>query len=388
MANAYGFADVLAACPNLQDSVDNAWANGIGANDQFPVAEYLTSEANRRPITDMVITGKGKVRTVELTYQQRRLESMAKFNQPNPNCQATTKFGDEVATYSFDTSKNFQFEQKVNITDAEKSCGDLAAQVDTAIQALVNVADRTAATIITNQAAVLVGKWGADVPATGTDHGWVDAADRLRLDAWYNAGQTPNAKVYATLRNALDDSGIPEDVFIAGGNALREYFQMMQAGCCQRSGIDLNEVMAQYGYASAHDKRLARALGDDESFLVFAPGAVQVLNFGRATGSNAWGIPSFTGSNYAFIPMASPRLGKVAYDVTLSDTCGVLSIVLTGAVKAIGLPNNLFAAGDEYAGVTGVLGGWLQTCASPACSPASPDAWPSSYSPSSLAGRG
>ena len=381
-----GFSSIIQACPNIQDSLDTTWQTGLGANDKMPVAEFLTSEENRRPIESMIIAGSNDVKTVELVFRQRRLESQALLNRSNPICTAAHTIGNNKATYTFDTTKNFQFSDSVKISDTTKSCGDLAEEVTKRIIELVNVADRYAATIITNEAAVLKGNWGADVP-TGTGHGMVDSNDILRLDAWFSNGQTINPRVYSTLRNALDDSGATDGMFLAGGPALREYFQAAQAGCCASSGIDVGEMFAQYGYASAYDKRLRNALNDDAAFLAFVPGAVQVLSFYRAPANgNLWGVPSFQGANYAFSTVASPRLGKVAYDLTLADNCGTMNITLTGAVQVIGLPTNIFAAGDEYHGVTGVFGGWLNNCATASCSAGSPADWPSDYSPSSIGG--
>ena len=336
--------------------------------EHMPEAEFLTSGTNNRGIKQMITPGNGAVRTVDVTYTRRLLEENVDANQPNPNCTATDKYGNNTASYTIDPAVNLQANTLININDNRLSCGE---NFTDAVKSLVDVMDRKVATQIATQSVALVGGWGADVPSTTSTitNGVVKNGTFYQL-AFNATTGAPMPGVWPDLRNALDDSGFPADVALFGGNTLRRYYQFLAAGCCTNDGIDLSEMMAQYGYAAAKDKRVADALGSQDSYIVIAPGALQVLNYSRAEGSPIWGniLGGGAGSNYFMTVVRSPRLG-LDYDLNAKDDCGNLSLVLTATVKTVGLPNDLYVApvdsgsgatgGDEYYGVTGVVKGKL-----------------------------
>lgn len=331
-------------------------------NDQMPLIEFLTSPINKRGIVQE-ISGNGKIKTVDLIYNRRMLESNVATNQPNPKCVATDTYGDSVTSYTIDPTINLQASAAIGINDGVLACQDDGERVQARINAIVDVLDRKVATYLTTQVAALTGTWGASVPDVGAGaivEGSVksNVLYTLAFDATTGALKP---RFLPTIKNALDDSGFPSDVFFAGGNTLRSAMQLYAAGCCTDQGIDLGELMAQFGYAAAKDKRLATVLGNQDTYLAFAPGAVQILNFSRAEGKPLWGqiLAGGEGSNYMFTTVASPRFGGLTYDLTASDNCGVLSLVGTATVKAVGLPADMYATGDEYFGTTGVVKGKL-----------------------------
>lgn len=336
--------------------------------EHMPEAEFLTSSTNNRDIKQMIVPGNGNVRTVDVRYTRRLLEENVDANQPNPNCTATDKYGDNVASYTIDPAVNLQANRLININDNRLACGDNFKE---AVAQLVDVMDRKVATLIATQSVALAGAWGADVPSTtGTITNGVVKNGTFYQLAFDGTTGAPKPSIWPDLRNALDDSGFPDDVALFGGNTLRRYYQYLAAGCCTNDGIDLSEMMAQYGYAAAKDKRVADALGSQDSYIAIAPGALQVLNYSRAEGSPIWGniLGGGAGSNYFMTVVRSPRLG-LDYDLNATDVCGNLNLVLTATVKVVGLPNDLYVApvasgagatgGDEYYGVTGVVKGKL-----------------------------
>ena len=368
MATPNGYPAVLAACPNLQVKLDDAWTTGMTPTEHMPEAEFLTNAGNNRGIKQLIVPGNGKVRTVEVTYKRRLLEENVDADQPNPNCTATDKYGNNTATYTIDPAVNFQANRLININDDRLACVDA---FEGAVAELVDVMDRRVATQIATQSVALAGGWGSEVPSTtGTITDGVVKNGVFYQLAFNATTGAPMPKVWPRLRNALDDSGFPNEVAIFGGNTLREYFQLLAAGCCTNDGIDLSEIMAQYGYAAMKDKRVASALSSQDSYIVIAPGALQVLNYSRAEGKPMWGelLGGGAGSNYFMTTVRSPRLG-LTYDLNAKDDCGNLHITLTATTKTIGLPNDLYVEpvasgsgatdGDEFYGVTGVVKGKL-----------------------------
>ena len=354
------WSSILQACPPVQGLLDQLW-QGANAVDRAPLMEFLRTPANRRGVAQEITPGRGKLRQVEVLYRRRLLESTVEANQANPNCEAGPFYGNEVATYSLDPAVNLQSQGGMDITVAEEACMDNSMVLAEQIFAHVDVLDRKVATEYTAQAVALAGAgaWGQNVQTTVT-------ADELQLPLFDLNGK-PLPDGWVDLRNALDDSGYGADVGIFGGNIPRRYWQFLQAGCCADYGLDLAEIMRQYGYAFGYDKRVAEAHPDGQAgFMVVQPGALQVLNFSRAEGRDAYGEILKQGSNYAYFVVRSPRF-DLAYDVTLKDDCGVISLNVTATGKVIALPNDMFAVGDEYEGVIYTALGTALTCVDTAC---------------------
>lgn len=353
-------ANFFASCPDIQDRLDTMWMTpGMfpGADERMPFAEFLTSTENRRPIVSTIIPGNGKVRPVEVVYNQRRLESGVAFNQPNPNCEATTRPSERVATYELDTDVNIQVDSTMNITDFERVCEESRTKVDREVALMIDQLDRAVATYISQQAVGWVGGWGATIPS-GTASGEVNGSGQLVINTRNPGTVTPSPDAWVDLRNALDDSGFPRNVGVFGGTTLRKYMQFLNAGCCNDSGLDLGAIQAQNGYSYSYDMRLQAALASNgaNEFLVLAPGALQVLNFARSMGKDGLGPIWNASSNYLYTAVYSPRLGQW-YDFTVKDPCGTVSMTLTWTGKVIGMPNDMFAVGDNYEGVTYVAPG-------------------------------
>lgn len=350
------FQDAVIACPNTQAWLNDMWRRGMtpGVDEQMPVAEFLTSAINRREVGTAIAPGGGKVRTVQLKYRPRLVESNKKTNQANPNCSPTGFYGELDEPYTIDVSVNIQHQSLIPVDSYDDSCTDNGFYFQKEVMDLVDVMDRSVATQITNQAAVLSGTWNKTLSA-GFGTGQVNASNELVLKTFNTSTDAPNLRTWSLLRNAADDSGMGGAMLISGGGEWREYFQASRAGCCSTTGIDLGTMFGEYGYAFAHDYRLERALGSKNKGMLFMPGALQVVNWTRA----GWldGAPApITGaaaSNYLHTAVASPRLAQ-RYDLTITNDCGNIGIALTYTGKVIGLPNDVFATGDVYEGTTGV----------------------------------
>lgn len=354
------FSAILQACPNVQDQLETLW-RGANAVDRMPLMEFLMTPFNRRGIAQTITPGRGKIRTVEVLYERRLLEDSVVSNQPNPNCEQGPFYGNEVATYTLDPNVNLQTNGGLDIDVAELACMDNAEVLARQLARHIDVLDRKVATEYTAQAVALAagGAWGQNVqtPVVG---------DVLQLPMFDTNGK-PLPDAWVDLRNAADDSGYGPDMAVFGGNIARRYWQFLQAGCCADFGLDLGELMQRYGYAYGYDKRVAAAHPDGQAgFLVLQPGALQVLNFSRAEGRDAFGEILKQGSNYAYFVVRSPRLG-LAYDVTLKDDCGKVAVNITATGKVIALPNDMFAVGDEYEGVIYTGLGEALTCVDTAC---------------------
>ena len=86
--------------------------------------------------------------------------------------------------------------------------------------------------------------------------------------------------------------------------------------------------------------------------MAILPGALQLVTYNRSSWKAALPIPA-EAANYYHAAVADPMAGLV-YDWTMKDDCGVVTSNLTWTGKLIALPNDMFATGDPYEGVTGV----------------------------------
>lgn len=357
MATPSGYDALMKVCPTLQVDLDEAWRQGNMPTEHMPFAEFLFSGYNQRPIRNMIVPGNGKVRTVETVYQPRLLESLAATNQPNPNCTATNVIGNRSVTNTIDTTVNFQFNELITSNDMITACGREDEHIRSVVERMLDAAERRTATLVSTQAAALLGGWTSEIPF-GDDPGEVNNSDQLVLNTLISAGKL-NPAALTDLQNALEDSGFPADTMIFGGRRGREWMQMVEAGCCTNEGIDLGELFNTYGKVYGYDKRLQTALGDEAEFIVVAPGALQVLNYSKAENSFFAGqiLSGGIGRDYTHTVLRSRRFKNALYDLTAKDTCGDLSLTLTGTFKVIAMPADMYVVGDEYRGVTGAAGG-------------------------------
>lgn len=347
---------VLVACQTQQTRLNDVWQwNKIpGADDLVPFLQFLMLPENRQGITQNILPGQGKIRSVEVTYFQRKLESSVKVNQSNPNCGVGADPGNLSTTYSLDTDVNLQSDGiSLTAQQVEEYCGDNGALWDQLVMREIDVLRRRVATQAATQGVALTGGWSTDV-ASGSTPGTLNGSDQLIVRTILSSGLM-DSHAWPIMRNALQDSGFG-NVAIFGGGIMRQYAQLTQAGCCSDEGLDLGQLWSQYGYSYNYDKRVKAALGEDTEFLIVAPGALQMLNYTRSPWKE--GLPAYVGegSNYVHTVIQDPATG-LPFDMTVQDNCGTVTMNLTYTGKLIGLPYDMYATGDPYDGITGVVQG-------------------------------
>lgn len=332
-------AFALAACPKLQFQLNDAFGNKT-VTEEFPFFEFIGSALNRSGLTQQVSPGKGKVKTVELTYTPRLDESVVKSNQPNPTCSATDKVGDLTATYTIDTDENFQVSEQIDSADFEQNCKDVPTYFAERVQALLDVMDRRLATEHTNDAAALSGKWAKNVTVNGSDELVID----LSLA---NGNYDPMAM--QKIKRAAQKTAFTNGQIIFADDLLVDYYDALKAGCCSQQGIDLSAILAQHGIAVSYDRRVADAFGAGSGIIV-APQALVLLNYTRNEWKQGLQQQVRTEGNEFWMTVVSPRTG-VPLDLMVKYDCGKIHIILTATTKLVGMPDDMFNTGDLYEGV-------------------------------------
>lgn len=337
-------ATVLKVCPNVQASLDENFMNCHSVRDPLPLLEYLLSPTNRQPIVDMVSTSNGKLKTVELTFTQRLLESTVSSNQANPTCSASGKLAEQSKTYSLDPNQNHQKGLTFDQTDFKFTCDkDADMWLAKNVQTLMDVIMRKIATVVATEVVALKGGWASDT--TGL------SGDILQVKTLVDSSTTQlQPFTMEDIDLAVKKSGYCVPGAIFGGETLYKYARRVVAGCCNDSGVDLGEIFNLYGQAVVWDRRVKTALGSEAKNLYIANGAVQVIPWTLWAGKPAG---SSIGADYYKAVVTDPATG-FPFDLVVKDNCGTVSIVLTATHKTIGLPSDMWADTDVYDGITGV----------------------------------
>lgn len=339
--------------PNLQVMLAEAFnANGQNVvQEQYPFLQFLASQANNFGLRQKVSNSSNKVRTVEVLYQQRILDTDVSSNLSNPTCTATSKRGNLVKEYTIDTGVNVGITQLVDSDDLQCTGWEFNAYLSNQILRMVDAVDRKLASQVATQSVALAGVWSSDAEnaynSTATTGGNIDASNNLEIDIEVNNQIAPFG--YHIIQNAALMSGYSSQKILFGGARMNDYLTRSQFGCCSDQGMDLSAIWAKYGIASAYDRFLASALGGQQYSLLTQPGALALLWFTKAGWKDGASIN--IGSNYAMTGIVSPNSG-VPMDITLTDNCGNLSIAVIATTKVVGLPTDMFSTNDIFDGVT------------------------------------
>lgn len=335
-------ASSLINCPNLQVELNEYWRNCSTVRESLPFFEFMMSPENRDAIQDQITIGSGKLRTVEVRYDQRYLESTVTANQPNPTCSASTKEADKSATYTIDPNVNFQIERAFDVMDLVRICRTNETYVTGLIQRMIDALMRRVATATAVEAVALTGGWSSDTP---------NVVDSELNVTTLRSGTTDQLAPFTMedIDLALRNSGYCDSVAIFSGSTLEKYARRVMAGCCADSGVDLRELFDMYGKAVVWDRRVKDAYGSDDKALVVQRGALQLLVFNLFEGME--GVNVMDDGDYKQMVIRDPLTG-FPIDMVWKYDCGKVNIILTATTKVIALPNDLYQVGDVYRGVT------------------------------------
>lgn len=337
----------------------------IGADERMPFLSYMLSPENRQGIVTDILPGQGKVRLVQLKYMQRLTEDLVNANVPIPNCEPGEDPGDLSTTYTMDTSVNLSSPGfNLNAAMLIDVCGDNGVLFSQLLEREWSVLRRRRATVTAQQAVALAGGWSIQpngyLPTgsgAGTDPGEVDT-DTNEFVFRTIASGVISTTGWNDLYNAAVDSGFGTEIAIFPGTQIRKYYQTSLAGCCNNDGLDLRTLFDLYGFGVAYDARVELALGAGtrsagaSDALIVRSGALQLLQYTQSPWKDNLPIPD-AASNYYQAAVQDPVTGMLA-DLVMVFDCGQLSVKLWSTAQVIGLPDDQFATGDPYEGITGV----------------------------------
>ncbi len=330
-------ATLLTECPEVQVQLEDAFSQ-VQVREPLPFLQAVSMNSSQ--LKQEVSPSSNRLKTIVVRFDQDIPESEVLSNQSNPACVASSQRGDKTHDYTLDPQVNLRAEEYIDVQDLARICRTNATYFGGRIDKLVNAVDKRLATQVAQQAAVLTGKWAKDVTTT---------LDRFVI-ATLKTGSTtdPNPVALAKLERALMQTGFNQ-TNIFGGADLWDYMIAIKAGCCSTNGLNLAEMLAQYGHTYSYDRRLAAALGGNDFALAIQPNALTLLQYTV----NGWadGLPEayHSGAYYKTV-IQSPTSG-VMMDLTIKDDCGAVHILVTATTKLVGMPDDLYPVGDIYEGV-------------------------------------
>lgn len=334
----------LVACPNLQDRLDNVFDNENARffQDKIPFSEFLMSPLNRNELAQRVAPGRSKIRTVELTYQPRILQS-EKFTDSSDYCSATTERGNTSTSYEIDTTQNVGFEEKFDVEKLKSSCEDNEMWFMDQVAKMVAATDVAVNAKNASQANALLGGWSTDVsgiPDLTLDGDIVEVRTTRS-----SASDEPYPSTLQAIQSALEASSFGQSTLV-GGFQLHNYIKKLEQGCCTDYGLDIGEIQRTYGMASIRDRFVSTAQGNQATAWAVANGALQVLYYNRWSG-----LFEAQDANQSYGQIMG-ALG-IPYDLVIKHDCGVIQVTVTATTKLVALPDDLYQTGDHLDGVKG-----------------------------------
>lgn len=338
---------LLSSCPDTQVGLGMAFNKFASTYEALPFLEFLNSQSNRSNITDMITRPQGKLINVDVTYWRRRAEAALLFNQPNPVCSGGDIDPDAIETYQLDSSINIQAIEKTTIGDLERHCTSNPQYFAELIARLTDQVERGVATKSATQAATLIGSWASNVTA--------DANENLVVSTKF-ADSKQNPDFIGDIKLATMKTNYVGGAVIFADTLMYRAYMDALVGCCTDSGIDVSSALASYGYATMYDYRLEQAMASSSqginTSLITQNGALALLYHTRSGWKDGLSEDWKIGSDYAFRAIIG-RTGT-PMDLTISDNCGEITIAVTATTKVVGLPQDMYKAGDRFEGVNGV----------------------------------
>jgi hypothetical protein len=306
----------------------------------MPFFDFLMSDANMSGLSQLVAPGNGKIRTVQLVYDQRISEDeVSPLGDCNLTCSASTTRGNLSQNYTISCDNGWEIEELVSVSDFNLACQSNDQILAKKIQNMVDALVRRAASELTTQAASLIGTWSTD---TGVALGdplniiTVDGSGNIRPQGWED------------LDLAILQTNFCAAPVIFGGTTIFKYARLMQAGCCSSQGLDLQAMRDAYGKAVVWDRRVNAITGND-GFWVLQPGSLAVITYSGADQGMGMG-QILEGANYRKMTIQDPQSG-LPIDLNISDNCGNISITARTVAKVVSVPSNIFPDGGNMEGV-------------------------------------
>jgi hypothetical protein len=335
-------SSVLVQCETLQEQLYDGWGVNTLKSEFTPILDVLVSPENKNGINMSVSPGNGKLLDVKVTYFQR-LPTSVVTNGDGFGCDSDNFTGNLSHTYEMDSSDFEAYSESFTALDLERYCASNPEFVVLKVNQILDVIRRKVWAKSATQAVALVGAYSSDTPNVTSDI--LEVSTLTGTDT-----EMPAPFTLEEINLATTLTGYPDSAILMADTNLWSYMRRVARGCCQTTGIDLASMLTEYGIPTMYDREVITAFGGatENKSLIFSLGALQLLNYVEAPWRD--GMPFvLQGSNY-FQTTIYDASG-VAYDLKVSDNCGKITIAVKATTKVVGLPDDMFPAGDVWEGM-------------------------------------
>lgn len=336
---------MLVQCEVLQELLTDGWNFDTLVIEKAPLLDILMAPENRNGISTVVSPGQGKLLDAKMTYFQR-LTTAGNEEGTGWDCNATQKIGNLSYTYTMNSDDYIVRSALIEEADMDRVCMDNGVYFATVVAQLVDAVRRGVWEKSATESVALTGKWAADVtPVDGQD----DLIIKTLVGATFDR---PAPFAYEQIELATQMTSYPKPGVILSDKLLYEYMRRIAAGCCQDTGVNLQDMLNTYGMPTMYDRAVVAAFGGAAArrSLVFSLGALQLLTHT----TTPWRDnirPEIRSSAGYFTTVIFDSSG-VPYDLRVVDNCGLgISIFVKATTKVVALPSDMFSTGDNLAGV-------------------------------------
>jgi hypothetical protein len=339
----HALTDII-SCPDLQDNLNGVFlkSNPLDAREKQDFTDiFVNSSLNTNGLLQSKVSpGRGKKRTVELIYTPPILESEI-GTTPAKKCTSSNEAGMLSESYELADDEGVNYDEKFDLLNMANMCQDNPDWFTSRVLAIMDGLTKKIGTINATQLALLTGKYGSG-EASVTGGGTLKTINTLKT------GTTDiDINAWSKIVRAAENAGFPGSPLVFGWGEIYEYVTKVKAGCCANQGVNIAEFASQNDLVFLKDKKIRTALGD-ENFLMLAPGAVQFLSWLEFEGER--GINMIDTEIYKQTVITDPRTG-LRFDFQLKNDCGNIYVNIKLAHKLVGMPDDMFSAGDAFDGV-------------------------------------
>ena len=325
-------------CPNLQNRLTDVFCQP-GGMEALPLIGFLFSGENN-PGTLQMVNG-SRIRTVDLVYTRRVLESEVDDYINYNTCTASIVRGETSSTYTFDENQGIEIARKFDLIDLARRCEQDETYFARLISELMDGAERKMET----QAAVsLVANVGgfATIDTDGVAGGVKTVTSKL-------SDGTIDYDAHQMIMQSARFNQFCSAPVIAGDYEVVNYYDAIKVGCCAQTGLDFSSV-AQGIPTILPSYRIGSAFADTSKFLVMEAGAAIPIWYNQYAGDLSARLSSDT---HQFVTVVSRR--GIPFDLSVIRDCDTVHVKLKLAWDIFYKPTDMYENSDILDGVTGIL---------------------------------
>jgi hypothetical protein len=363
MSNITGYID----CVNVQTDLPTVF---MGYNNQSVatlgnITKFLLSDVNTQNVLKNAIATAGKLKTVEVIYEQRGTADDLS-DSGIITCEVGEATGETSKLYTIDpadgTSRNWSLKTGELRRRCEADSAYVARQIFQKMNEIIaGVEAKTAAKIALN-----TGNFASDV-----DAGNAAGTSTYKEGLGYLTSGAISYGAYEAVSFENMNNDFTQTPVVFGGEKWFKYAKAVGAACCGDLGVDVGLYASNNPMLFAYSREITAALSEQTAAISMIPGVAQFIwanefendvlqiNNGQLT----QGVLMYPDPN---LPLMFDYRAEYKC-IEGGDKQWAFSLALSHDV--VFLPNDMYKSGDRLEGVNGVnqfrICGEAQTCPTP-----------------------